>query len=141
MNTDNNIVTFDETTNTCKILLNDVSCDESYMILIDCIQNKYDEKKYFKLDIDTKNLEHRKIKMKYLYELSCFMINLKKQQTHYLVKSVIHVYDEFTNNLLYTLFTFLSKPIAPVDVILYHNRNCTSMSDTTGIKSISNYFP
>ena len=136
---DNNIVKYEEKTNTCHITLNDISNDKSYLQLINTIQLQYDNKNYFNLEIDTINLEPKKIKMKYLYDLSCFLKQLKNEETTYLTKSKIFVYDEFTNYLLYTLFTFMSKPIAPVHVLLFKNRS----GDLSGenIEKYNTYYP
>ena len=136
---DNNIVEYIKSTNTFEILLNDISCDKSYKELINVIQTQYDDCKHFNLVIDTINLEQKKISVKYLYDLSCYISKLKKLKEAYLLQSKIYVYDEFTNNLLYTLFTFMTKPIAPVHIILYKNRSKNHSSDN--IKNYSTYYP
>lgn len=139
MYTDNNIVKHIKSTNTYEIMLNDISCDKSYGELVGVIQSQYDDCNHFNLVIDTINLEQKQIRVKYLYELSCYITKLKKLNTAYLMQSKIYVYDEFTNNLLYTLFTFMTKPIAPVHVILYKNRNKDYSSEN--IKNYSTYYP
>ena len=90
--------------------------------------------------IETKNLERKKIHMSYLYKLASFLKRMKQEKTCYLLKSTIYVYDDFTNNLLYMLFTFLSSPLAHVEIIYRNNRNNDNEIDLNNIKKISKYY-
>ena len=69
MNNDKNIINYDTKSKTCHIILNDISNDKSYFDLTNIIQLQYEKHNYFNLEIDTKNLEHKQIKVKYLYDL------------------------------------------------------------------------
>lgn len=134
-----NIVTFRPHENVYHILLNDITNEKNYSDLTNVIEYCFDNKQFFKLVIETKNLERKKIHMSYLYKLSSFLKKMKKRNPVYLLKSTIHVYDDFTNNLLYTLFTFLSSPLAHVEIVYYNSR--TNSHNLNNIKKINNYYP
>ena len=79
--------------------------------------------------------------MSYLYKLASFLKKMKQEKPCYLLKSTIYVYDDFTNNLLYMLFTFLSSPLAHVEIIYRNTRYNYNENDLNNIKKISNYYP
>lgn len=134
-----NIVTFRPHEQVYHILLNDITNEKNYSDLTNVIEYCYDNKQYFKLVIETKNLERKKIHMTYLYKLSSFLKKMKQRDPVYLLKSTINVYDDFTNNLLYTLFTFLSSPLAHVEIIYYESRSHSN--NPNNIKKINHYYP
>lgn len=78
-------------------------------------------KDYFELKIDTKNISNVSFGM--MIDFSIYLHNLKNKTPKYLTRSKILVYSQSIYDMLYTLFIYLSKPIAPVDVILYNNNN------------------
>ena len=137
-NNDVNVVTHNSSENCYHLLLNDITNDKNYSDLTNIIEGCYERNEYFKLVIETKNLERIKIHMKYLYRLAQFLKRMKKNETTYLLKTTIHVYDDFTNNLLYTLFTYLSSPLAQVEIIYFNSRNSNNLEN---IKKINNYYP
>ena len=133
-----NVVTFNNENKYYHILLNDITNEKNYSDLTNIIESCYERNEYFILVIETKNLERRNIHMKYLYKLAQFLKKMKEKKTTYLLKTTIHVYDDFTNNLLYTLFTFLSSPLAHVEIIYFNSRNSNNLEN---IKKINNYYP
>ena len=136
-----NVVTFNNENKYYHILLNDITNEKNYSDLTNIIESCYERNEYFILVIETKNLERRNIHMKYLYKLAQFLKKMKEKKTTYLLKTTIHVYDDFTNNLLYTLFTFLSSPLAHVEIIYRNTRYNYNENDLNNIKKISNYYP
>ena len=136
---DVNHIFFDKQSKTYTIMLNNISDDENYYALESCLYQNYKNQEFFNVHLETKNLEKKKIKMAYLYKLAAFLKKLKKEPNKYLMKTKIHVYDEFTNNLLYTLFTYLSSPIAPVEIIYFKTR--THNNDPSLIRKVKFYFP
>tara|TARA_B100000925_G_C21812829_1_gene389534 strand:+ start:190 stop:636 length:447 start_codon:yes stop_codon:yes gene_type:complete len=134
-----NSVTHNSVNNSYHLLLNDITNDKNYSDLTNIIESCYEKHEYFNLIIETKNLERKKIHMKYLYKLAQFLKKMKNNETTYLLKTTIHVYDDFTNNLLYTLFTFLCSPLAQVEIIYYKSRN--NNNNLENIKKINNYYP
>ena len=133
-----NTITYNSSNNCYHLLLNDITNDINYSDLTNIIEGCYERNEYFKLIIETKNLERKKIHMKYLYKLAQFLKKMKNREPTYLLKTTIHVYDDFTNNLLYTLFTFLSSPLAQVEIIYYKSRDNNNLEN---IKKINNYYP
>ena len=133
-----NVVSHNSTDNCYHLLLNDITNDINYSDLTNIIEGCYERNEYFKLVIETKNLERKKIHMKYLYKLAQFLKKMKNNETTYLLKTTIHVYDDFTNNLLYTLFTYLSSPLAQVEIIYFNSRKSNNLEN---IKKINNYYP
>ena len=138
---DNNVnqIYFDESKNHYHINLNNISNDDNYNDIVNCLYDNYKKKQYFSVHVETKHLERRKIKMIYLYKLASFLKKLKKEPQRYLKKTTIHIYDDFTNNLLYTLFTFLSSPIAVVEIVYFNCREHNN--DPSLIRKIKHYFP
>lgn len=136
-----NVVTFKPHDGSYHIMLNDITNEKNYSDLTNVIEYCYKNRQFFKLVIETKNLERKKIHMSYLYKLASFLKQMKKKETTYLLKSTIYVYDDFTNNLLYTLFTFLSSPLAHVEIIYRSTRAINNENNLNNIKKISNYYP
>ena len=136
-----NIVTFRPHEGAYHIMLNDITNEKNYSDLTNVIEYCYKHKQFFKLIIETKNLERKKIHMSYLYKLASFLKKMKQEKPCYLLKSTIYVYDDFTNNLLYMLFTFLSSPLAHVEIIYRNTRSNYNENDLNNIKKISNYYP
>lgn len=134
-----NHILYNKQTATYTILLNNISDDDNYNALESCLYQNYMNKEYFNVHVETKNLEKKKIKMSYLYKLASFLKKLKQEPNKYLMKTKINVYDDFTNNLLYTLFTYLSSPIAPVEIVYYKTR--THNNDPSLIRKVKYYFP
>ena len=144
--TDDNTMVYRPSLNRYHINLNNVSCDKSYDILVSGIMSCYEREHNFELEIETAQLEHRKIKMKYLYQLAKFLKSLKQRDVQYLKRTHIYIYDQFTYNLLYTLFTYLSSPIAPVNVVYLIARPKEliyrpAVLDTSLIKQFKTFYP
>lgn len=138
---DNNInhIYFDNIHNKYCIILNNIANEKNYYDIENFLQKKYDEEQQFSLHIETKSLENRNIKMSYLYKLATFLKKLKKKPIKYLSKTTVNVYDDFTYNLLYTLFTYLSTPIAPIEVIYFRTREHNN--EPSEIRKIKYYSP
>lgn len=122
------------------LALHDITNDTQYAEVIQKINAIYESGIFFWLLIETK--EVRNIHIKYLYKFGTFLNDLKKRTPQLLCYTVIHVYDDFIFNLLYTLFTFISKPIAKVTVFFYEGGyTSTQKADEQKIKKIKHYYP
>lgn len=107
-----------------KILFFDIktfNSENDYNKIIIPIQNHYSNKIDFELLLETKELLPEKINVQSLYRLSFFLNSLKIHKYHHLKKTTIKIYNRYCYNLLYFLFTYLSSPIAEVEVILYNS--------------------
>lgn len=102
-----------------EICLGDMKVD--YETLKFNMENFYNNKEYFTLKIDTENIKNATFTM--LYDFSFYLYQLKNRKPKYLIRSKIIVYSRHIYDMLYTLFMFLTKPIAPVDVIFYNNND------------------
>jgi hypothetical protein len=116
-------------------------CDK----IINIIKEQYESRKNFNLVIETRNLHVRNISFQCLYIFSSFLNSLKKNKYHYLKKTLIKIYNTYCYELLYFMFTYLSSPVAIVEVILY--KNCELSNKIVGdiqfsnIEKIKQYFP
>ena len=95
---------------------------EDYLNIIDAIEKKYNLETPFCLMIETINLSYKNVSLSNIHDFSKWLIEIKKKKKHFLKKTNINVYHEHVYNLLYFLFTYLSSPVAPVEVILYSNK-------------------
>lgn len=84
----------------------------------------------FELMIETKHISN--VSMSMVIDFAFFLNQLKKRDPQYLKYTTIHVYSEFIYNILYKLFTYLARPIAPVKVIYWNDDK---------IKYIKTFFP
>ena len=121
---------------------NESDCDK----ITSVIREYYDNHTYFNLIIETKDLNPQNISIQWLYTFSSFLNSQKNNKCQYLKKTYIKIYDNYCYELLYFMFTYLSSPIAIVEVILYKNhKNCEQQAskDTTlsNIEKIKQYFP
>ncbi len=121
---------------------NQSDCDK----ITDVIRECYDNHEYFKIIIETKDLTSQNVGVQCLYSFSSFLNSLKRQKCHYLKKTLIKIYNNYCYDLLYFMFTYLSSPIAIVEVILY--KNCKLIQDpslkltnSSNIEKIKQYFP
>jgi hypothetical protein len=115
--------------------LTDITNDMVYHTMERDIERCYELGSPFVLNIECKDVKD--IHMKYLYRFAKFLARLKKKTPQLLQHSKIHIYDSFIYNLLYTLFTFLCKPIAPVEVFVWTSRDL----NTRTIKKIHKFYP
>ena len=127
-----------------KILhLQDIKNDTQFNTITREIDEMYHAETPFWMLIETKQV--RDIKLRYLYQFGNYLNQLKKRGTRetpqLLQYTIIHVYDDFIYNLLYTLFTFISSPIAKVKVIYYNGGYETIPTEQQSIKKIKDYFP
>ena len=106
--------------------------ESDYNKIIIPIKNYYEKQINFELFLETKELVAEEINVQSLYKLSFFLSSLKKHKYHYLKKTTIKIYNNYCYNLLYFLFTYLSSPIAQVEVILYNSSN---------VDKIKSFFP
>lgn len=106
--------------------------ESDYNKIIMPMKKHYKNQTVFKLIIETKELVVGKINIQSLYYLSSFLNSLKKHKYHYLKKTIIKIYHIYCYDLLYYLFTYLSVPLAQVEVILYNGSN---------IERIKSFFP
>lgn len=109
------------------------------------IKEHYDSQQNFNLVIETRNLSINKISFKCLYIFSSYLKSLKKNKYQYLKKTIIKIYNDYCYELLDFMFTYVSSPIAIVEVILY--KNCELLNEMVGgiqipnIEKIKQYFP
>ncbi len=115
----------------------DITNDIVYNEIENGMESFYTHGKEFRLIIETKNVKD--INMKYLYKFAKFLHRMKSKDPQYLAHTTIHIYENFIYNLMYTLFTFLSKPIAPVKLIFWESRECTQ--ESKNIKKIKIFYP
>tara|TARA_B100001094_G_scaffold104365_1_gene100673 strand:- start:4104 stop:4433 length:330 start_codon:yes stop_codon:yes gene_type:complete len=104
------------------------------------IKNQYESKTDFYLIIETKDLLVENISLRNLYNFSAFLNSLKQHKYQYLKKTLIKIYNNHCYDLLYILFTYLSSPVAIVEVILYKIQETQSPS-LSNIEKIKQYFP
>jgi len=116
--------------------LPDITNDTVYNEIVDGMEGFYDHKKNFQLEIETKNV--KEIHMRYMYRFAKFLHKLRKKTPQYLQHTTINIYENLIYNLMYTLFTFLSKPIAPVKLIFWTSRENNSERKIT---KIQNFYP
>jgi len=102
--------------------------EDDYDALKDTIVSLYTEP--FELFIDTKHISNVSLYM--VTDFAFFLHQLKKKDPQYLKYTTMWVYTEFIYNILYKLFTYLSRPIAPVKVIYMEEDK---------IKYIKTFFP
>jgi len=130
------------------VILNIVSfktqsdCDK----IADVIRECYDNHEYFKIIIETKDLTSQNVGVQCLYSFSSFLNSLKRQKCQYLKKTSIKIYNKYCYDLLYFMFTYLSSPIAIVEVILYKNYKLIQEpslkpTNSSNIEKIKQYFP
>lgn len=123
-----------------KIMLNNIDTDQEFNAMIQSINDIYSKDKSFQLFIETQNVRH--IKIQYLYKFGRYLNSLKSRTPQHLKSTRIHVYDDLIFNLLYTLFTFISSPIAKVSVIYYGGGYTTTLPyEQRVIKKIKEYHP
>ena len=134
----NKILKSDENMNysLINIELNNFKDDDEYNKILKCINNSYDNKKELFLSIETINLTIESVSVKKVYDFSIFLKNYKKKNIQYLKKTTIKIYNKDIYNILYNLFTYVSKPIAHVVVILYNKNN-----KNDNIELIKDFFP
>jgi hypothetical protein len=123
-----------------KLVIHDIVNDSQYRAIVEEINGFYEEGNPFWLLIETRQV--KKIHMPYLYKFGGFLRSLRSRTPSLLCYSVINVYDDLIYNMLYTLFTFLSKPTAKVTVFYYEGGyDCATPNEERNIKKITNYFP
>ena len=116
---------------------------DSFQTQSDCdkisniISEHYDSCREFNLVLETKDLNTQNISVRCLYIFSSFLNSLRNQKRQYLKKSIIKIYSDYCYNLLYFMFTYLSSPIAIVEVILYKSNS----DELSNIERIKQYFP
>lgn len=121
------------------LILQDIQNDLQYNAITREIDTMYSSKLPFWMVIETQQVHN--INPKYLYKFGKYLNSLKSNPP-LLQYSQIHVYDDFIFNLLYTLFVFISRPIAKVAVIYYDGGYNSNISLTErSIKKIKEYFP
>tara|TARA_Y100000816_G_C25898945_1_gene468934 strand:+ start:149 stop:565 length:417 start_codon:yes stop_codon:yes gene_type:complete len=121
-----------------KLILSSVENEQSFNEVVTKIDAMYAKNQKFWMFIETKHVE--KVHLQYVYKIGKYLNNIRKTYPKHLQYTYIYVYDDNVFNLLYTLFTFVSKPIAKVTVIYYQNEERQS-NKPTNIKKIKEYFP
>ena len=122
------------------LILSDITNDKQYNTMTKEIDSFYNKFKKFYLKIET--IHVRKIHLKYLYKFGTYLNSLKYKNPQYLQGTIIHVYDDLNFNLLSTLFTFISSPIAKVSVFYFEGGyTINSSNQNRSIKKIKYYFP
>ena len=120
------------------LILGNITNDDQFNTMTRSIESFYDKMTPFYLKIETQMV--RKIKWNYLYKFGNYLNTLKQKSPQYLRGTTIHVYDDLNFNLLYTLFTYISSPIAKVSVF-YFEGGYTPTNTSREIKKIKNYYP
>ena len=124
------------------LFLENIENNEQYMALTNAFEQIYERKTNFNLLIETLNV--RKVSMIYLYRFGRFLNELKKREK-ILDFTIIHVYDNTIYNLLYTLFTYIAKPIAKVTVIQYEGGYTITINNDNminrAILRMKDYYP
>jgi len=101
--------------------------EDDYEHLKDTIVSLYTEP--FELYIETKHISNVSI---YMVMDFAFFLNTLKKKEPYLKYTTMNVYSETIYNLLYKLFTYLSRPIAPVKILYFEDDK---------LKYIKTFFP
>ena len=83
----------------------------------------------FELYIETKYISNVSL---YMVMDFAFFLNTLKKKEPYLKYTTMNVYSETIYNLLYKLFTYLSRPIAPVKILYFEDDK---------LKYIKTFFP
>lgn len=135
-----NTVFFDSSKKILTMHLKKFNDLNEYSMIERAIRSQYSEKEIFALFIETKDLKATEIELKYLHKFSCFLKELKLEKCPYLTRTTIHIYNEYTFNLIYILFTYLSLPIAKVNVILFQERQ-NNQDDISNIKLMKSFYP
>uniref|UniRef100_A0AB39J7P2 Uncharacterized protein n=1 Tax=Florenciella sp. virus SA2 TaxID=3240092 RepID=A0AB39J7P2_9VIRU len=99
------------------------NCEDDTQNVINIIEDNYKLEKEFKLIIETNQLNRENVSLNNVYYISKWLIKLKTKKVQYLKHTMIKIYNNHIYNLLYFLFTYLSKPIAPVEVIMYEKNH------------------
>lgn len=102
---------------------------DNYAILKENIDSFYTEP--FQLIIETKHICN--VSWTMVVDFSFFLKQLKQKDPQHLKYTTIHVYSETIYNILYNLFTYLSRPIAPVKVLFFNEED--------ELKNIKTYYP
>lgn len=96
-----------------RVKMNSNINDYSFEKFLNTWRRLYENKKKFTFEFDTRDVGW--IPIKYSYKMAIFIKNLKKKETQYLEKSIIHIYNSKVKYLLNFIF-IMSKPVAPVDI-------------------------
>ena len=121
------------------LCMTDITNEHEYNEIIDTLEGFYDKKQPFFLIIETKNV--RNVHFHYLYKFGSYLNEVRTRNPQELKGTQIHVYDDLNYNLLYTLFVWISKPVAPVKVIYYNGGYNDMSNEKRSIKKIKNYYP
>lgn len=129
--------------NSIKMDLDDISCDKEYNKFISKLNKAFQLNEPYRIIVDTASLERQNINIGYLYKMSSF---IKKNKENYKVKnnlkeSIVHVYNDTSYKILFTLFTILTSPIAKVIVIYYNINDINRPAECRRIKKIKEYLP
>jgi hypothetical protein len=118
-----------------KLRLQSITSNEVYEKITHDMEHYYDHGKPFHLDIETKDVVN--IHMIYLYRFAKFLTKMKDKTPQLLQRTTIHIYENYIFNLLYTLFTYLSRPIAPVDIVFWNSRD----KEKRAIQKVHKFYP
>ena len=121
------------------LVMTNITNEHEYNEIINTIERFYERNYCFFLIIETKNV--RNVHFHYLYKFGNYLNQLRNRNPQELQETQIYVYDDFIYNLLYTLFVWISKPVAPVKVIYYNGGYSDISNEKKSIKKIKNYYP
>ena len=122
------------------LLLSNVENEEQFNSIVKSINAMYQKDKPFWMSIETQNV--RNVHLKYMYKIGKYLNNVRTKYPKLLQYSYINVYNDLVFDLLYTLFTFVSKPIAKVTVIYYEGGYVsTPTREMNKIKKMKEYYP
>lgn len=129
--------------NSIKMDLDDISCDKEYNKFILKLNQAFQLTEPYRIIVDTALLERQNINIGYLYKMSNFIKKNKKNDNvkDNLKESIVHVYNDTSFKILFTLFTILTTPIAKVIVIYYNIHDINRPAEQRRIKKYKVYYP
>ena len=121
------------------LVMTNITNECEYNEIINTLESFYEKNHLFFLIIETKSV--RNVHFHYLYKFGNYLNRLRTRDPQELQGTQIHVYDDFIYNSLYTLFVWISKPIAHVKVIYYNGGYGDVSNEQRSIKKIKSYYP
>lgn len=114
------------------LTLHDFKDDDEYNNLEKSLQLLLTKKEQFSIFVET--IHVRNMNVKYLYKFGRFLNEINKNSKEIKLKYVkINVYDNIVYGALYTLFTFITKPIVPIEIYFYYG----GYNDISNIRKIN----
>ena len=113
------------------LTLHDLKDDSEYDNLEKSLELLLTKKEQFSIYVET--IHVRNMNIKYLYRFGKFLNEINKKSDQIKLKEVkINVYDNIVYGALFTLFTFITKPIVEICICFYEG----GYNDLSGIRKI-----